>query len=81
MSEFNMTTADLMGIYSSCGTIGIVMSVFVILSAVLTFKRRLWGIALVGCFVGIATFLLTIFSGIIAVVPLILLIASRKEFN
>jgi hypothetical protein len=81
MANANLTERDLMNIYSTCGTIGIVMSIFIILSGILALKRRLWGIALVGAIVGIATFLITIFSGVIAFIPLILLIISRKEFT
>lgn len=81
MSYANLTNQDLMEIYSTCGTIGIVISIFIILSGVLALKRRLWGIALVGAIVGIATFLITIISGILAIIPLVLLIFSRKEFT
>ena len=81
MSDASLNNQDLMEIYSTCGTIGIVISIFIILSGVLALKRRLWGIALVGAIVGIATFLITIISGVVAIIPLILLISSRKEFN
>ena len=81
MSDANLDEGDLINIYSTCGTIGIVISIFIILSGVLSLKRRLWGIALVGAIVGIATFLITIISGILAIIPLVLLILSRKEFT
>jgi len=81
MSDLNLKNQDLMEIYSTCGTIGIIISIFIILSGVLALKRRLWGIALVGAIAGIATFLITIISGILAIIPLVLLILSRKEFN
>ena len=81
MSSANLTKGDLMNIYSTCGTIGIVISIFILLSGVLALRRRLWGIALVGAIVGIVTFFITIISGILAIIPLILLISSRKEFN
>lgn len=81
MSDTNLKNQDLMNIYSTCGTIGIVISIFIILSGVLALKRRLWGIALVGAIIGIATFLISIISGILAIIPLILLIISRKEFT
>ena len=81
MSSANLTERDLMNIYSTCGTIGIVISIFILLSGILALRRRLWGIALVGAIVGIVTFFITIISGILAIIPLILLIFSRKEFN
>lgn len=83
----NMTQEQLKQGFVICGTIGGVMAVFSILGGVLALKRKLWGVALAASipqgFLGllIPGFLLMFVSGILALMGLVLLAFSRKEFQ
>jgi hypothetical protein len=64
-----------------CGTIGCILAIFVILGGVLALKRKLWGMALAGGILGLFTIGPLFISSILALISIILVIISRKEFQ
>lgn len=64
-----------------CGTVGCIFAVFSMLGGVLALKRKLWGIALAGGILGLFGFIPVIIPGILALIGLILVAISRKEFQ
>jgi len=64
-----------------CGTIGCILAIFSILGGILALKRKLWGIALAGGIVGLFTIGPIFISSILALISIILVIISRKEFQ
>lgn len=73
----SFTIQDLKSLISTCALIEIVLSIFPLLAGVLSIGKKLWGIALAGSIIG----LFTIFGSIPALIAMILLIFSRKEFK
>lgn len=83
----NMTQEQFKQSLVLCGTIGFLISILSILSGVLALKRKIWGLALVA---SIPQSLLVIFvsdfsplfiSGALALVGLLLIAFSRREFQ
>jgi len=64
-----------------CGAIGTIIAVFPILGGVLSFKRKLWGMTLVGGILGLLTMGPFFASSILALVGIVLIAISRKEFQ
>lgn len=83
----NMTPEQLKQGFVICGTVGCIMAVLSILGGVLSLKRKVWGLALVASIpqslLGIIVpgFSLLFASGIMALVGLLLIAFSRKEFQ
>lgn len=75
-----MTPEKLKGILTICGTIACILAVFSILGGNLSWKRKLWGIALTGSILGLFTIGFLI-SSILSLIGLILIIISKKEFQ
>jgi magnesium-transporting ATPase (P-type) len=72
---------DIEMMLSVCATVGIVLSVFPILSGILAFKRKLWGITLFGAFLGLFTIGPFVLSSILSLVGLILIGVSKQDFK
>ena len=64
-----------------CGTIGCILAIIPILGGILALKRKLWGIALAGGIVGLFTIGPIFASSILALIGLILVATSKKEFQ
>ena len=83
----NMTTEQLKQSFVICGTMGGVIAVLSILGGVLALKRKIWGLALVASIpqslLGLIVpgFSLLFVSGILALIGLILVAFSRREFQ
>jgi len=83
----NMTQEQLKQGFVICGTVGCIMAVLSILGGVLALKRKIWGLALVvsipQSLLGIIVpgFSLLFMSGIMALVGLLLIAFSRREFQ
>jgi len=64
-----------------CGTIGCILAIIPILGGILALKRKLWGISLAGGIVGLFTIGPIFASSILALIGLILVATSKKEFH
>lgn len=88
-SQFNVniTQEQLKQSFIMCGTTGIILAVFSILGGILSLKRKIWGFALVAgmplAFIGliVPSFSLFFISGILALIGVLLIAFSRKEFQ
>jgi len=76
-----ITNEQLLSIYNTCGIVGIVLSIFMILGGIISIKRKFWGIALTSSIVGLVTFLVSVFSVVPALIALIILMLSKNEFE
>ena len=63
-----------------CGTAFAILSLFPLLGGILAIKKKLWGIVLGCCIIGLSTFIIII-PGILCVIGLVLVVMSRKEFQ
>ena len=77
----DITAEQVKDYLTMCGTIGIILSIFPILGGVLSIKRKIWGVALIGAVIGLFGFLILIIPGILALAGLILIAMSRQEFQ
>lgn len=83
----NMTTEQLKQGFIICGTVGGIIGILSILGGVLALKRKIWGLALIvsipQSLLGIIVpgFSLLFMSGIMALVGLLLIAFSRREFQ
>ncbi len=68
--------------YITFGAIGIILSIFPILAGILSIKRKLWMITVIGASIGLFTILTPlIISGLLASIGFILIVISKKEFH
>jgi magnesium-transporting ATPase (P-type) len=64
-----------------CGIIMCILSVFPLLGGILSFKRKLWGIAVTGGILGLFTIGPFFASSLLSLIGLIVVVMSRKEFQ
>jgi len=83
LQELNptITLEQIQEILVICGTIGCILAIISILGGILALKRKLWGIALAGGIVGLFTIGPIFASSILALIGLILVATSKKEFQ
>jgi hypothetical protein len=83
----NMTQEQLKQGFVICGTVGCIMAVLSILGGILSLKRKIWGLALVVSIpqsllgIIVPSFSLLFVSGVMALVGLLLIAFSRREFQ
>ena len=77
----NLTSAQIKEFLNTCAIIGCIISVFPILSGILSFKKKLWGIALAGALIGLFSFGPMFISSILCLISAILLFLSKQEFQ
>ena len=75
------TLEELRNTYSTCGIVGCIISVFMLLGGILALKRKMWGIAIVAGLLGIFSVILLIIPGILSIVATILIAMSKQEFQ
>lgn len=76
-----ITPEQIKNLLVTCGTIGCILAIFPILGGILALKRKLWGIALAGGILGLFIIGPLFLSSISALIGLILIVLSRKEFQ
>jgi hypothetical protein len=76
----DITPSQIREVFTICGTIFVVLSVFPIVGGILALKRKMWGIAVVGGILGLFTVGFLFLSSILSLIGLILVIISKKEF-
>jgi len=67
--------------YTICGTIGCILSVFPILGGIVTLKRKMRGLALVGGLIGLFMIGPLFASSILSLIGLIFVGLSKEEFQ
>ncbi len=76
------TTAEkVKDFYTICGTIGCILSVFPILGGIVTLKRKMRGLALVGGLIGLFMIGPLFASSILSLIGLIFVGLSKEEFQ
>jgi len=78
--EFTISPEDLQSMLQICAVVGVILSVFPILGGILAIKRKLWGVVLVCSILGIFTVGPVFISSILAVIALILIATTKKDF-
>jgi hypothetical protein len=65
----------------TCGIIGCILSIFTLVGGIVAVKRKSWGLAIVGGILGLFTIGPVFLGSIIALIGLILVAISRKDFQ
>ena len=77
----NVTPDDIKQVIVLCWTVIGIVAIFTLLGGILSLKKKLWGIALVGSIFGLSGVFAMFIPGILSCIAMILLIKSRKEFQ
>ncbi|HER45615.1 MAG TPA: DUF4064 domain-containing protein [Thermoplasmatales archaeon] len=76
-----VTVEQLQSLLTICGIIGCILSVFTLAGGIVALKRKAWGLAVVGGILGLFTIGPFLVASIIALIGLLLVIVSRKDFQ
>ena len=76
-----ITAAQLQSIFLVCGIIGSILSIIALAGGIVALRRKGWGLAMIGSVLGLFTIGPYFLASILALIGLILLIVSRKEFQ
>jgi len=79
--NLEITAEMIQSILLVCGAIGCIFSILALLGGIVSLKRKLWPLALLGSILGLFTVGPMLVSSVLSLVALILLILARKEFN
>ena len=71
----------LQSILLTCGIIGCILSIFTLVGGIVAVKRKAWGLSIVGGILGLFTIGPFFLGSIMALIGLILVVISRKEFQ
>jgi len=75
------TMENVKNFISVCSLIGIVVSIFPILSGIISVKKKMWGVALAGSIIGLFAIIPLFILIFLPIISMTLLIISRKEFK
>ena len=81
LETLNVTPEQLKDFLHTCAIIGCIISVFTILGGILSFRKKLWGMALACSIIGLFTFGPMLISSILCLIALILIAISKQEFQ
>ena len=76
-----ITVEQLQSFLLVCGVIGSIMSIIALAGGIVALRRRGWGLAMVGSILGLFTIGPYFLASILALIGLILLVISRKDFH
>lgn len=79
--DMNMTREQIRQAFVLCGSIEIVLSIFVILGGILAFQRKIWMLTVVCSIIGLFTIGQFIAASGLSLIALILLLISKQEFQ
>ncbi len=79
--SINISAESIKELFVICGTVGFFLSIFTILGGVMSIRRKMWGLALAGCILGLFTIGPILISSILSLIAIILVAISRKEFE
>ena len=77
----NITSAQIKEFMTTCAVIGCIISVLAILGAILSFRKKLWGMALACAIIGLFSFGPLFVSSILSFIALVLIAFSKQEFQ
>ena len=80
-SDLNLSEEQIRDVFTMCGTIGIIISVFLIFGGILALKRKLWGIVVLCSIIGLFSIGILFISTGLSIIALILLILKKEEFQ
>ena len=80
-SDVNITSAQVKEFMNTCAVVGCIISVFAILGGILSFRKKLWGMALACAIIGLFSFGPLFVSSILSFIALILIAFSKQEFQ
>ena len=80
-SGVEITLEQIQNFLSICSIIGIILSIFTLLGGVVSFKRKMWSLAIVMSIIGLFTIGPFLISSILSFIALILLALSKNEFK
>lgn len=75
-----ISAEQLQSFLMTCGIIGAVLSIFVLVGGIVALKRKAWGLALIGGILGLFTIGPMLLGSVLSLIGLILVVISRKEF-
>jgi len=75
-----ISVEQLQSILVTCGIIGCILSIIALAGGIVAVKRKAWGLAIVGGILGLFTIGPYLLGSIIALIGLILVVISRKDF-
>ena len=75
------TEEQIRNAFMTCGAIGIVLSIFVILGGILSFKSKNWKITILFSVLGLLIIGYYLLSSIFCVLAILMLLISKKEFQ
>jgi hypothetical protein len=79
--DIQITKEEFQSIINMCSTIGIILSIFPILTGFISLKRKMWGIVILGSIIGLIIIGPLLISSILCLTALILVAISKKEFK
>ena len=79
--ELPIEAAQIYTIMFTCGVIGLIFSVFVVLGGIFSLMRKMWWFALLGSIFGLFVIGTVFVSSILSFISLILIILSKEEFH
>ncbi len=80
-SDVNLTSAQIKEFMNTCAIIGCIISVFTILGGILSFRKKLWGMALACSIIGLFSLGPMFISSILCLIALIFIVLSKQEFQ
>jgi hypothetical protein len=78
---YEITPEFIQTIYITCGAVIIIFSIFMFLGGIMSLKRKMWGLALLGSVLGLFSIGILLLSSVLSLIALILLALSKKEFE
>ena len=76
-----ITAAQLQSTLLICGIIGSILSIIALAGGIVALRRRGWGLAMIGSVLGLFTIGPFFLASALALIGLILLVISRKDFQ
>lgn len=74
-----ITSQDIKNVFYVCGSISIIISIFLILGGILAIKRKMWFFCFITSIMGLVL-LLFVLPGLISIIAVIFLYLSKNEF-
>ena len=76
-----ISTSQAAELISTCGTIGIIISLVPIIGSILCFRKKMWGFALGFAIIGIFSFGILYSSVILSIISVFIIYKSKEEFK
>lgn len=67
--------------YMICGTIGLIISIFIILGGILSIRKKMWIVSLASAVIGSFIIVQIYLPGILCIIALFILLISKNEFQ